>query len=154
MKILQAQPIKNFFNIGIVVSRFNSDITDQLLEGALAQLFHLGFHPDQITIAKVPGAIEIPLTAQRLAATDVFEAIICLGAVIYGETRHFDYVCQQVSEGCLKVALEKDIPVIFGVLTTDNKEQALDRVGGKKGHMGREAANAAFELVSVLQQIT
>ena len=148
MKILDAQNDTACFNIAIVVSRFNHDITEKLLTGAVERLQELGFAKDQITAAWVPGAVEIPLAAQRMARTDNYEAIICLGAVIYGETRHFDFVCKQVSEGCQQVALAQDIPVIFGVLTTQNREQANDRVGGKKGHMGRESANAA-ELVSV-----
>ena len=109
---------------------------------------------EQITVIHLSlGAIEIPLTAQRLAKTEQFEAIICLGAVIMGETKHFDYVCEQVSYGCQKVALTYDIPVIFGVLTTSTEEQAYDRVGGKQGHIGRSAVDTAFELISTLRQI-
>jgi 6,7-dimethyl-8-ribityllumazine synthase len=153
MRVLNVKDIPGCFNIAIVISRFNHEITQKLHEGAILRLKELGFSDDRITIAWVPGAVEIPLTAQRLARSGNYEAIVCFGAVIYGETKHFEYVCNQVSEGCQRVALTQDIPVIFGVLTTDNLEQAQDRVGGKKGHMGREAINAAYELVSVLNQI-
>jgi 6,7-dimethyl-8-ribityllumazine synthase len=141
------------FNIAIVISRFNEQVTQKLYDGAMERLSELGFPSDRITVVWVPGAVEIPLTAQRLARTDKYEAIVCLGAVIFGETRHFDYVCEQVSQGCQMVALSHDLPVIFGVLTTNNMEQALDRVGGKKGHMGRSSVDAAYEMVSVLNQI-
>jgi 6,7-dimethyl-8-ribityllumazine synthase len=153
MKVLNVQNVPGCFNIAIVVSRFNQDITQKLHDGALQRLKELGFPDDRITVAWVPGAVEIPITAKRFALTGEYEAIICLGAVIYGETKHFEYVCQQVTHGCQTVALSHDIPVIFGVLTTDNMAQAQDRVGGKKGHMGIEAANAAYEMVSVLSQI-
>jgi 6,7-dimethyl-8-ribityllumazine synthase len=153
MPVLTVQHLPGTFNIAIVVSRFHGDITQKLLDGAQERLTELGFPKDDVTIAWVPGAIEIPLTAQRLARTKKFEAIICLGAVIFGETKHFDYVCQQVSHGCQHVALTEDIPVIFGVLTTNNIQQAHDRTGGKKGHVGRQSIDAAFELVSVLHQI-
>jgi 6,7-dimethyl-8-ribityllumazine synthase len=153
MQILNVQTVPGCFNIAIVISRFNEEVTKKLHDGAIERLRELGFPDDRITIAWVPGAIEIPLTAQRLARSGKYEAIVCLGAVIYGETRHFDYVCEQVSQGCQHVALHEDIPVIFGVMTTNNYEQALDRVGGKKGHMGRSAVDAAYEMVSVLNQI-
>jgi 6,7-dimethyl-8-ribityllumazine synthase len=153
MPILSVQNLQDTFNIAIVVSRFHGDITQKLLDGAQERLTELGFPKDDVTIVWVPGAIEIPLTVQRLARTKKFEAIICLGAVIFGETKHFDYVCQQVSHGCQHVALAENLPVIFGVLTTNNIEQAHDRTGGKKGHVGRQSIDAAFELVSVLRQI-
>ena len=153
MKSLDIQPIPNCFNIAIVISRFNLDITQRLLDGALHRLKELGFVSEQITIAWVAGAIEIPITAQRFAQTKQFEAIVCLGAVILGETRHFDYVCQQVSYGCQKVAIKHNIPVIFGVLTTETEEQALERSGGEKGHVGRSVIDTAYGLVSVLRQI-
>jgi 6,7-dimethyl-8-ribityllumazine synthase len=120
MPILKAEIIKPDFNIAIVVSRYNLDITQELLAGAVTRLFEHGFSEDHLTVVWVPGAVEIPLTAQRLARTGKFATVICLGAVIFGETRHFDYVCDQVSQGCQQVALTNDVPVIFGVLTTDN----------------------------------
>lgn len=153
MQVLNTQEVPGCFNIAVVVSRYNHDITQKLHDGAVERLQELGFSNDRITIAWVPGAVEIPLAAQRLARTGNFDAIVCLGAVIYGETRHFDYVCEQVSQGCQTVALTNDIPVIFGVLTTNNLEQAQDRVGGKKGHVGRESIDTAYDLVSVLNQI-
>lgn len=154
MQIITAQKIKQHYNVAIVVSRFNEEITQALYEGAIARLKELEFADEHITTIWVPGAVEIPLVAQRLARADGYEAIICLGAVIRGETSHYDYVCDQVSQGCQRVALENDIPVIFGILTTDNEQQALDRVGGKHGHKGREAVDAALEMVSVLRQIS
>jgi len=153
MQVIDAQPIPDCFNIALIVSRYHRDITNKLLSGALARLDELGFESERITTIWVPGAVEIPLTAQRLAKSGNHEAIVCLGAVIFGETRHFDYVCEQVSQGCQQVALTYDIPVIFGVLTTNNVEQAHERVGGSKGHMGRQSIDAAYELVSTLNQL-
>ena len=145
--------MQNTFPIAIVVSEFNKPITQALLDGAHGHLLEMGFNPEQIKTVWVPGAIEIPLTVQRLAKTGSYEAIITLGAVIQGETKHFDYVCQQVSHGCQQLALEYDIPVIFGVLTTDNIAQAQARAGGIKGHKGKEAAQAAIAMVEVLRSI-
>ena len=112
-----------------------------------------GFAEDDITIVHVPGAVEIPIAAQRLAQVGIYDAIVALGAVIRGETSHYDYVCEQVSQGCQHVALQNDIPVIFGVLTTENEAQAKDRIGGAHGNKGADAAMAAVETVSVLRQI-
>lgn len=153
MKTIDGRGDKKTFSVGIVVSRFNEEITGGLLEGALKRLEELDFKSEQITVAWVPGAIEIPLATQRLAQQGKFEAIVCLGAVIRGETTHYDYVCSQVSEGCQHVALQNDVPVIFGVLTTENEAQAKDRIGGRHGHKGRDAIDAAAEMVSVLRQI-
>ena len=153
MKILSPQPLSADFDIAIVVSRFNEDITDKLLEGALARLQELGITSSQITIAWVPGAIEIPFAAQRLAQTKRFSVIICMGAVIQGETKHFDYVCQQVSQGYQQVMLMHDVPMVFGVMTVNDKSQAYARLGGEHGHMGRSAAEAACDFLSVLRQI-
>ncbi|MCD6039463.1 MAG: 6,7-dimethyl-8-ribityllumazine synthase [Gammaproteobacteria bacterium] len=153
MQILDVQNPQVCFNVAIVISRFNRDITQKLYEGAIQRLEELDFNTQQVTLVWVPGAIEIPITAQRLAQTNKFEAIICLGAVIRGETKHFDYVCQQVSQGCQQVSLTQNIPLIFGILTVENEEQALDRVGGKHGHLGCSAIDSAIELISVLRQI-
>jgi 6,7-dimethyl-8-ribityllumazine synthase len=153
VQCLVPQKLDLQFKVAIVVSRFNQEITQKLLDGACERLQELGFNPKNLTIVWVPGAVEIPLAAQRLAKTKRYEVIICFGAVVFGETRHFDYVCSQVSDGCQKVALDYNIPVIFGVLTTDNMQQAHDRVGGRKGHAGRSAVDALYELVSVLRQI-
>lgn len=142
------------FNIAIVVSRFNPSITEELLNGALQRLKELNFPEQCITIVRVPGAVEIGLAVQQIAISDEnCLAIICLGAVIRGETDHYDYVCQQVSYACQKVALQESIPVIFGVLTTDSEEQALARTHGKRCHKGRDAVDVAMEMISVLEQI-
>ncbi len=140
--------------IAIVVSEFNQEIIHPLLQGAQQHLIESGMDKEHITTVFVPGAVEIPLTAQLLAKNKRFDAIICLGAVIRGETSHYDYVCQQVSAGCQKVMLDFDIPVIFGILTTENEEQALDRIGGKHGHKGKEAAQAALAMIEVVKKIT
>jgi 6,7-dimethyl-8-ribityllumazine synthase len=141
------------FSIAIVVSLFNEEITSLLLEGALERLKELGVKEKNITVVKVPGAIEIPLTAKLLAKSKKYQALICLGAVIRGETSHYDYVCAQVSEGCQQVMMAYELPVIFGVLTTENEEQAKARVGGSQGHKGREAAEAALHMVATLEAL-
>lgn len=133
----------------IVVSEFNQPITDALLAGAEKTLLASGVNADDIYITKVPGAIEIPFAAQLLAKSDKFSAVICLGAVIRGDTSHYDYVCQQVSMGCQRVMLDYDVPVIFGVLTTENEEQAQERIGGRHGHKGNDAALVALRMVEL-----
>lgn len=153
MKTIDGKSGKGGFPVAIVVSRFNDEITSALLEGTLARLTELGFRDEHVTVAWVPGAVEIPIVAQRFAQQGRFDAIIALGAVIRGETTHYDYVCDQVSDGCRHVALQNDVPVIFGVLTTENEEQAKDRLGGRHGHKGRDAADTAVDVVSVLRQI-
>ena len=153
MRIIDEKATKHQFAIGFVVSRFNEGFTRPLLDGALARLKERGFEEADITVVWVPGAVEIPIAAQRLAQLGTLEAIIALGAVIRGETTHYDYVCSQVSEGCQTVALQNDVPVIFGVLTTENEAQAQDRIGGKHGHKGHDAVDAAIEIVSTLRQI-
>ena len=153
MPTFNAQDTKMTFPAAIIVSRFNEAVTEALLEGALARLSELGFKENDITTVHVPGAVEIPLVAKRLARTQQFEAIITLGAVIRGETSHYDYVCDQASQGCQRVSLEADLPVIFGVLTTENREQAMARAGGSHSHKGRESVDAAVEMVSLLKQL-
>ncbi|TAK74988.1 MAG: 6,7-dimethyl-8-ribityllumazine synthase, partial [Gammaproteobacteria bacterium] len=140
-------------NIAIVLSVFNSEVTEQLLDGALSRLIESGMHQDQINVVKVPGAIEIPLTTKLLAMSKKYHAIICLGAVIRGETNHYEYVCQQVSQGCQQVMLEFNIPVIFGVLTTKNLKQAKDRVCKFKEHKGIEAADTAISMIKMVKGI-
>lgn len=137
----------NNTRIAIVMSRFNEPVTQELLNGANSRLQELNVSPKNITTITVPGAIEIPLIAHRLAKQKKYDCIIALGAVIRGETTHYDYVCQQVSYGCQRVSLDHDIPVIFGILTTESKAQAMDRVGGAHGHKGRDAADTAIEMV-------
>lgn len=141
------------FPIAIVVSKFNQDVTDELLKGALTRLKERGFLEHEILIVEVPGAIEIPVVAKRLARRERYKAIIALGAVIRGETSHYDYVCQQVSDGCQKVSLDYEIPVIFGVLTTENEEQAWDRLGGAHGHKGIDSVDAALVMHDLLEQL-
>jgi len=143
----------NTFPIALVVSTFNQPITNALKEGTLQRLAELGFRSSEITLVEVPGAVEIPLVAQLLAKKKSVEAIITLGAVIRGETSHYDYVCDQVSQGCQRVMLDFDIPVIFGVLTTENEEQAWDRLGGMHGHKGRDMADCALMMHSIKQQL-
>lgn len=139
--------------IAIVVSKFNEDITQALLDGALERLTELQFDDEHVRICRVPGAIEIPLIAKQFALKGEYAAIITLGAVIRGETSHYDYVCDQVARGCMKVSLKFNIPVIFGVLTTENVEQAQDRVGGAHGHKGRDAVDCAFEMIELMDQL-
>jgi len=153
MRVIDCKNDHLTFSLAIVVSRFNEEVTGGLLMGAVSRLKELDFATDQVTVVWVPGAVEIPLVAQKLAQTKRYQAIIALGAVIRGETTHYDYVCNQVSEGCQRVSLDEKLPVIFGVLTTENEEQALDRIGGKHGHKGRDAVDAAVEVVSALRQI-
>jgi len=141
------------FPIAIVVSLFNREITEELLQGTLLQLTECGFTDEDILVVEVPGAIEIPLVAKRLARQNKYDVIIALGAVIRGETSHYDYVCQQVSDGCQRVALEFETPVVFKVLTTENEAQAWDRLGGKHGHSGKDAADCARAMYSILQQL-
>ncbi|HSW70671.1 MAG TPA: 6,7-dimethyl-8-ribityllumazine synthase, partial [Gammaproteobacteria bacterium] len=124
-----------------------------LLEGALKRLAEEAWSAEQIKIVQVPGAIEIPLIAKLLAKSNKYQALICLGAVIRGETNHYDCVCSQVSEGCRQVMMSYELPVIFGILTTENEEQARARVGGKQGHKGREAAEAALAMMQVMQSL-
>lgn len=140
------------WKIGIVTARFNSEITEKLEDGAYRQLLDMGMKSEQIVRVRVPGAVEIPLAAQRLMAASC-DAVIALGAVIQGETKHFDYVCQTVERGCMRVMLDSQKPVVFGVLTTDNDAQAEDRVGGKHGHKGRDAAATAIEMLNLMDQI-
>lgn len=148
MRLLEFKNSKETFPIAIVVSRFNLEVTSKLLDGALARLKERGFEDSQITVACVPGAVEIPIAAQKLVRAGA-GAVIALGAVIRGETTHYDYVCSQASDGCLRVSLDTGVPVIFGVLTTENEEQAFDRVGGNHGHKGVDAVDVAVEMYSL-----
>lgn len=138
--------------ISIICSMFNSEITEKLLQGTIARLTESGIEKDQIDIFMVPGAIEIPLIVKLLAKSNKYRAIISLGCVIRGETDHYDYVCQQVSHGCQQIMLEFNIPVIFGVLTTNNFKQAKERIS-KKNHKGIEAADTALEMMRLISKI-
>lgn len=144
--MIRAQPDGAGLKVGVVISRFNEDITERLLEGALRALADAGVASDDVTVVSVPGAFEIPGIARRLAPE--VDAIVTLGAVVRGETEHFTYVCKAAQEGLLTVALETGVPMTFGVLTTDNSEQALARTGGGKGHKGYEVATDAIELAN------
>jgi 6,7-dimethyl-8-ribityllumazine synthase len=139
--------------VGIVVSRFNSFISDRLVEGAVDALLRHGAEQDNLQIVRVPGAFEIPLTAKKLAGSGRYDAIICLGAVIRGATPHFDYVSAEVSKGIASVSLDSGVPVSFGVLTTDNIEQAIERAGTKAGNKGFEAAVGAIEMVNLFRAL-
>lgn len=140
-------------SFGIVVSRFNSFICERLLEGAIDALVRHGAADANITVARIPGAFEIPLAAKTMAASRKFDAVICLGAVIRGSTPHFEYVSSEVSKGVASVSLESGVPVAFGVLTTDTIEQAVERAGTKAGNKGFEAAVTAIETVNVLKAL-
>ena len=140
--------------VAIVVSQFNSSITEQLLQGALDVLKRIGITEKIIRVIRVPGSFEIPLAAQRLAQKGKFDAIVCLGCVIRGETPHFDYICQQASRGIGEVGLKCDLPVTFGVITADTFEQAVNRAGPKDGNKGAEAALSAVEMASLMNRLT
>ena len=137
----------------IVLGRFNAFIAERLLEGAVDALRRSGVADGDITVARVPGAYEIPLVAGKLAASGRFDAVICLGVVIRGATPHFDYVAAEAAKGIAQVSLESGLPVLFGVLTTDTIEQAIERAGSKAGNKGAECAQAAIEMVNLLGQI-
>lgn len=142
---LQAQGKK----FGVVVSRFNDFITGRLLEGAVDALTRSGAEDADISVIKVPGAFEIPMAAKKLAEQEQYDAVICLGAVIRGSTTHYDYVCAEVSKGIAAVSLEAGMPVIFGILTTETIEQAIERAGTKAGNKGFDAAQAAIEMANL-----
>lgn len=151
MKILEGNVVAQGTKVGIVASRFNEFIVSKLIGGAQDALVRHGVADDDITLAWVPGAFEIPLTAQKMAETGHYDAIICLGAVIRGATSHYDYVCAEVSKGIAAVGLKTEIPVIFGIVTTDNIEQAIERAGTKAGNKGYDAACTAIEMVNLIQ---
>jgi 6,7-dimethyl-8-ribityllumazine synthase len=136
--------------IGIVVARFNSFIVEKLLDGALDSLVRSGVNGDDIVVARVPGAFEIPLAAQKMAKSGRYDAVICLGAVIRGVTPHFDFVAGEVSKGTAQVMLDSGIPVLFGVLTTETIEQAIERAGTKAGNKGSDVAIAALEMINLM----
>jgi 6,7-dimethyl-8-ribityllumazine synthase len=139
--------------IAIVAARFNEMITGKLVEGAVAGLAKHGVTGDDVDVAWVPGAFEIPLVAKRLAASGEVDAVICVGAVIRGGTPHFDYVAGECAAGVTRAALDTGVPIAFGVLTTDDRDQALDRAGGREGNKGEEAALTAVEMVDLLRQL-
>ena len=138
-------------NIAIVTALFNKEITKTLEEGAIAQLREKGMEP--MAIIDVPGAVEIPLAVKNLLELPGCDAVVTLGLVIRGETTHYDYVCQSVERGCSQLQLQYNKPVAFGVLTTENRQQALDRAGGKKGNKGAEAAQVAIDMIEAIEKI-
>lgn len=140
-------------NIAIIVSLFNRNITQALQSGAIQQLKEQNVSISENSIFLVPGAVEIPLVAKVLASQKKYDALICLGAVIRGETQHYDYVCWQVSYGCQKVALEHTIPIVFGILTTENEQQAYDRCGGIHGNKGKDCADTALHMIEIIRSI-
>lgn len=153
MKPIRGQPKGKSLKIGIVVSRFNAKITDRLYEGAMRGLKESGVVQRSITAVQVPGAFELALAAKKLAQAKKPDAIVCLAAVIRGETEHFTYVCKAAQEGIVAVSLETGIPITFGVLTTENSVQAMQRSGGTKGNKGYDAAVEAVELVNTYRLI-
>ena len=152
-KIIEAKLQAEGKKFALVVSRFNDFITDKLLGGAVDGLLRSGARDKDVEIVKVPGAFEIPLIAKKMAATGRFNAIICLGAVIRGTTPHFEYVSAEVSKGVAKVGLESGIPVIFGIVTTDTIEQAIERAGSKAGNKGWDAAITAVEMANLIEVV-
>ena len=153
MKFYEGKLIGSGIKVGLVVSRFNDFITSKLLDGAVDGLVRHGVNRDDMSVVRVPGAFEIPIMARKLVNTDKYDGIICLGAVIRGETPHFDYVAAECSKGIANVALSADIPVIYGVLTTDTVEQAIDRAGTKAGNKGFDAAVSLIEMIDLEKNI-
>lgn len=152
-KVIEGAVDARGMKIGVIVSRFNNFITVKLLEGALEGLKTHGGADDDLTVIHVPGAFEIPIVAARMSASGKFDALVCLGAVIRGDTPHFEYVCDAVTHGISKAVWEYRIPISFGVLTTDNVQQAMERSGVKDANKGYEAALTAVEMVNVLRQL-
>ena len=153
MKTIEGKLIGKGMKFGVVAARFNDFITSKLLEGAMDALIRHGAESDDVSVAWVPGSFEIPLAAQKMAASGKYDAVICLGAVIKGSTDHYDYVCAEGSKGVAQVGLNNGIPVLFGVLTTDNIEQAIERAGTKAGNKGFDVAVSAIEMVDLLKNI-
>ena len=153
MKIFEGNLVSQDIKVGIVCARFNEFIVSKLLSGCEDGLLRHGVKPDDISVAWVPGAFEIPLITSKMAKSGKYDAVIALGAVIRGSTSHYDYVCNEVSKGIAAVALESDLPVMFGVLTTDTIEQAIERAGTKAGNKGSECAQGAIEMVNLIRAL-
>lgn len=153
MKTFEGNLVSKDIRVGIVAARFNEFITSKLISGAMDGLVRHNVNEDNIHIAWVPGAFEIPLIASKMAKSGNYDAVICLGAVIRGATSHYDYVCNEVSKGIAAISLETGIPVMFGVVTTDNIEQAIERAGTKAGNKGYDCALGAIEMVNLLRSI-
>jgi len=153
-KIFEGNLDASGLKFGIIVSRFNDFIGEKLVGGAIDALLRHGANEADINVFKVPGSFEIPLTAKKLALTKKYDAIICLGVIIRGDTPHFEYIAAEVSKGIASAGLDTGIPVIFGVLTTENIEQAIERSGTKAGNKGFDAANAAIEIVNLFKNVS
>ena len=153
MKTLEGKLVSKGIKVGIVAARFNEFITSKLIGGAMDGLIRHDVRDEDVEVAWVPGAFEIPLIASKMAKSGKYDALICLGAVIRGSTSHYDYVCNEVSKGIAAVSLESGIPVMFGILTTENIEQAIERAGTKAGNKGYDAACAAIEMVDLMRNI-
>ena len=153
MKIYEGNLVSDSIRVGVVCARFNEFIVSKLLSGCEDGLLRRGVQGDDIHVAWVPGAFEIPLVAAKMARSGKYDAVIALGAVIRGSTSHYDYVCAEVSKGIAQAALESGVPVLFGVLTTDTIEQAIERAGSKAGNKGAECAQGAIEMVNLLRSM-
>ncbi|WP_310603549.1 6,7-dimethyl-8-ribityllumazine synthase [Anaerosporobacter sp.] len=153
MNVYEGKLVAKDMKVGIVVARFNEFITSKLLGGAIDALTRHDVKEEDISVAWVPGAFEIPLIAGKMAKSRKYDAIICLGAVIRGSTSHYDYVCNEVSKGVASVSLESEIPVLFGVVTTENIEQAIERAGTKAGNKGYDCAVSAIEMVNLIKEL-
>lgn len=152
MNIYEGKLVSEDIKVGIVAARFNEFITSKLLSGALDGLKRHEVKEEHIDVAWVPGAFEIPLIASKMAKSKKYDAVICLGAVIRGSTSHYDYICSEVTKGIAQVSLANDIPVLFGVLTTENIEQAIERAGTKAGNKGFDSAVSAIEMVNLMRK--
>ncbi len=153
MKTLEGKLVSKEMKIGIVAARFNEFITSKLLSGAMDGLLRHDVREEDVEVAWVPGAFEVSLIASKMAKSGKYDAVICLGAVIRGSTSHYDYVCNEVSKGIAAVSLETGIPVMFGILTTENIEQAIERAGTKAGNKGYDCALGAIEMVNLIREI-
>lgn len=153
VNVIQGKLIAEGLKVGIIVARFNEFITSKLLGGALDGLDRHGTQQQDIDVVWVPGAYEIPLVAKKMAESKKYDAVICLGAVIRGATSHYDYVCNEVSKGVAQVGMQTGVPTIFGVVTTENIEQAIERAGTKAGNKGYDSAMAAIEMANLLKNI-
>ncbi len=153
MKVFEGNVISKNIRVGIVAARFNEFIVSKLVGGALDGLKRHGVNEEDVDVAWVPGAFEIPLIAKKMAECGKYDAVICVGAVIRGSTTHYDYVCSEVSKGIASVSLNSDIPVMFGVITTENIEQAIERAGSKAGNKGYDCALGAIEMVNLIREI-
>lgn len=153
MRVLEGTVIAKNIHVGIVAARFNDFIVSKLIAGAEDALVRHGVSTDDIDLARVPGAFEIPVIAQKMAESGRYDAVLCLGAVIRGDTSHYDYVCNEVSKGVAAVELKTGLPVLFGVLTTDTIDQAIDRAGAKSGNKGYDVACSAVEMVNLIRDM-